>query len=307
VAPLVERGQHVVRLYDRDDELCQTVAEFVTEGVKRGERIVLLATAAHWTTIRELLVWSEIDFEAVARDEQIIFVDAESVLSEIGPNGAIDTQRFRSLLEDTLARVQPPLRVFGEVVSLIAARGQFDTAIEIEELGYALAHGTQSSVLCAYDRAHLSGRPDIAQRVERCHDRTIVATPPIQRQGPLILLADDFEDSRELYRAYFEFKGYRIVIAADGIEALQRAREDQPAVILLDARMPGMTGTEVMQELKQDRRFTGVPIVALTAHALPAERDAFLSNGFDAVIAKPCLPEDLVQVIEKLLSAHSGG
>jgi two-component system, cell cycle response regulator DivK len=302
--PLVDRGQHVVRFYDRDDELCQTLAEFVTEGVRRGERIVLLVTPAHWASIRESLVWCDIDFDAVMRDEQIIVVDAASVLSEIVHSGSIDTQRFKSLLDDTLARVQPPLRLFGEVMSLIAARGQLDAAIEIEELSHALAHGTQSSVLCAYDRLHLGGRPDNAQRVERCHDRAIVGTSEVQGGGPLILLADDFEDSRELYRAYFEFKGYRMVAAADGIEALQRAREERPSVVLLDVRMPGMSGTDVMQELKQDLRFSGVPIVALTAHALPAERDAFLAKGFDAVVTKPCLPEDLIQVIERLLSAE---
>jgi two-component system, cell cycle response regulator DivK len=304
VTPLVDRGQHVVRFYDRDDELCQTLAEFVTEGVRRGERIVLLVTPAHWASIRELLVWCDIDFDAVMRDEQVIVVDAHHVLSEIVHLGSIDTQRFKSLLDDTLAPVQPPLRVFGEVVSLIAARGQLDAAIEIEELGHALAHGTQSSVLCAYDRLHLGGQSDNAQRVERCHDRAIIGTSEVQCDGPLVLLADDFEDSRELYRAYFEFKGYRMVAAADGIEALQRAREDRPSVVLLDVRMPGMTGTQVMQALKQDRRFGAVPIVALTAHALPTERDVFLAQGFDAVISKPCLPEDLIQVVERLLSAQ---
>jgi hypothetical protein len=121
--------------------------------VKRGERIVLLVTAGHWTSVRELLVWSDIDFDAVMRDEQIVVVDAESVLSEIAPQRSIDTQRFQSLLEETLALVQPPLRAFGEVVSLIAARGQLDSAIEIEELGHALAHDAHTSVLCAYQLA----------------------------------------------------------------------------------------------------------------------------------------------------------
>jgi two-component system, cell cycle response regulator DivK len=302
--PLVDRGQHVVRFYDRDDELCQTLAEFVTEGVRRGERIVLLVTAAHWASTRELLVWCEIDFDAVMQDEQVIVVDAHHLLSEIVHSGSIDTQRFKSRLDHTLARVQPPLRVFGEVVSLLAARGQLDAAIEIEELGHALAHGTQSSVLCAYDRRHLGGGPDSAQRVERCHDRAIEGTSAVQCDGPLILLADDFEDSRELYRAYFDFKGYRMVAAADGVEALQRAREDRPSVVLLDVRMPGMTGIEVMHTLRQDLRFSAVPIVALTAHALPAERAAFLAQGFDAVMSKPCLPEDLIQLIERLLSAQ---
>jgi CheY-like chemotaxis protein len=81
------------------------------------------------------------------------------------------------------------------------------------------------------------------------------------------------------------------------------AREVRPAVVFLDVRMPGMNGVEVMQELKRDPRLTDIPIVALTGHALQKERDAFLAKGFDAVISKPCLSEDVVLLIETLLPA----
>ncbi len=101
--PLVDRGQHVVRFYDRDDELCHTVAEFVIEGVRRGERIVLLVTAAHWASLQESLVWRDIDFDVVMRDEQVIVVDAHHVLQKSFTAG-ISTRNGSSHCWTTLSR-----------------------------------------------------------------------------------------------------------------------------------------------------------------------------------------------------------
>jgi len=123
---------------------------------------------------------------------------------------------------------------------------------------------------------------------------------------PLILLVDDFDDAREIYSTYLEFKGYRVVCATDGLEALDRARVERPRLILLDLRMPGMTGTSVMRALRADAAFSMVPIVALTAQALDDERDAALRAGFDAVVSKPCLPDDLIRVVEEVLTSWPG-
>lgn len=123
--------------------------------------------------------------------------------------------------------------------------------------------------------------------------------------GAVLLLADDYADARELYGDYLQLLGYEVVTAADGLEAVEQARLRRPAVILLDIRMPRMSGIEAMQVLKADPGFAGVPIVALTAHAYHTERDMFLAQGFDAVVAKPCLPEDLAQAVESLLARRS--
>jgi two-component system, cell cycle response regulator DivK len=121
-------------------------------------------------------------------------------------------------------------------------------------------------------------------------------------QPPLVLLVDDFVDALEIYHQYLTFRGYRVVVARSGLEALATARGGEcPALILLDVRMSGMTGTEVMQTLRSDAAFAAVPIVAFTAHALQNEEDQMLLAGFDAVIAKPCLPEDLASHIDALL------
>ena len=117
-----------------------------------------------------------------------------------------------------------------------------------------------------------------------------------------ILLVDDFEDGLEMYHEYLTFRGHRVHVARDGVEAVDQARLHRPDLILLDLRMPKMTGTEVMRVLRSDSSFERVPILALTAHALDVERRAALLAGFDAVIAKPCLPDELAAVVEMILA-----
>jgi len=123
-----------------------------------------------------------------------------------------------------------------------------------------------------------------------------MATP-----SPLILLVDDFEDARQLYQTYLIDKGYRVVTAASGPEAIACVRHEAPDLILLDERMPGMSGTEALLKLRADPAFEHRPILAFTAHALETDRRAMLEAGFDAVIAKPCLPDALAQVVERVL------
>ena len=128
-------------------------------------------------------------------------------------------------------------------------------------------------------------------------------TPP---HAPLILIVDDYDDALDIYGSYLTFKGYRTVAATNGEEGVAAARAYRPDVILMDLRMGGMTGTDAMRALRRDDVFAGVPIAALTAHALDEEKRQALADGFDAVIAKPCLPQELVAHVERLLSGDRG-
>jgi len=127
---------------------------------------------------------------------------------------------------------------------------------------------------------------------------------------PLVLLADDFVDALEMYAEYLRFHDFGVVTAADGRAAVAAAFEHEPDIILLDVRMPVMTGVEALLVLKADPRFRHVPIVALTAQALPEERDRALRAGFDAFMSKPLLPDQLIRQLTKMLgdsAAASGG
>jgi two-component system cell cycle response regulator DivK len=143
------------------------------------------------------------------------------------------------------------------------------------------------------------------------HGDTTVPPPPVnadcdhEHERPLVLLVDDFEDALAIYALYLDQCGYRVVIARNGDEAVKAARVHRPRLILLDLRMPVMSGTEALRILRDDPSFGEVPIVALTAHALEGERAQALAAGFDRVISKPCLPDELVAVVRDYLPAQA--
>jgi two-component system cell cycle response regulator DivK len=125
----------------------------------------------------------------------------------------------------------------------------------------------------------------------------------VNKSDPLVLLVDDFTDGREMYEEYLTFRGIRVVTADSGTAAVLLANgADRPAVILMDLEMRGMSGTIAMRTLRQNPLLASVPILAFTAHALEAERQKAILDGFDAVIPKPCLPDQLVALIEPYLA-----
>ena len=122
-----------------------------------------------------------------------------------------------------------------------------------------------------------------------------------------VLLVDDFEDGLDMYQEYLTYRGYEVVVAHNGEEAIVQARRHRPDVILLDIRMPGMTGIDALHVLRSDTSFRDIPIVALTAHALEGERIEALGAGFDDLIPKPCLPDQLASAVERLLASSPAG
>ena len=122
-----------------------------------------------------------------------------------------------------------------------------------------------------------------------------------------ILLVDDYRDAREMYAEYLQFLGFDVVEASNGVEALERAVDDHPDVILMDLSLPVMDGWEATRRLKADKRTAGIPVVALTGHALAGFSEGAKRAGCDAFVTKPCLPEDLVKEINQVLERSSAG
>ena len=116
------------------------------------------------------------------------------------------------------------------------------------------------------------------------------------------MLVDDYEDALDLYSEYLRFHGYNVTVARNGQEAVDLARAERPALILMDSQMPGLSGLKALHLLRTDEAFAQTPIVALTAHALEAERLEALRSGFDEVIPKPCLPDVLMAEVQRLLT-----
>jgi CheY-like chemotaxis protein len=118
---------------------------------------------------------------------------------------------------------------------------------------------------------------------------------------PRVLLVDDYPDAREMYSEYLEFSGFDVIEAANGMEALQRAVEEAPDIILMDLSLPVMDGWEATRRLKADERTSAIPVVTLTGHAIAGVSEGARKAGCDAFVTKPCLPEDLVKEIRRVL------
>ncbi|MBW2647174.1 MAG: response regulator [Deltaproteobacteria bacterium] len=118
-----------------------------------------------------------------------------------------------------------------------------------------------------------------------------------------ILIVDDNVDSRELVVKVLKNKGYKTIEAVDGEEALERAAAERPDLILMDRSIPKIDGYEVTRRLKSQEGFKGIPIVALTAHAMKGDREKALEAGCDGYISKPVNIRELPALIRSYLKA----
>jgi len=116
-----------------------------------------------------------------------------------------------------------------------------------------------------------------------------------------ILLAEDNENTILTIDEYLQNKGYQVVVARDGYEAIQRAEEVHPDVILMDIQMPELDGLEAIRHLRAKPEWMATPIIALTALAMPGDRERCLASGANAYLTKPVSLKGLVMLIEGLM------
>ena len=120
-------------------------------------------------------------------------------------------------------------------------------------------------------------------------------------EKPLILVADDEEDVRELVCVNLQQAGFEIVEAVNGLEALEIARRRLPAAIVLDVMMPGRDGFRVCEALRSDEATSRIPILMLTARGQTQDRIVGLQKGADDYVSKPFSPKELVLRVQALL------
>lgn len=131
--------------------------------------------------------------------------------------------------------------------------------------------------------------------VERTMDETKKEIPK------KILVVDDNEDNRELVVKVLRNKGYEMIEAVDGEDALQKAKDERPALILMDISLPKMDGYEVTRRLKSLIEYKEIPIVALTAHAMKGDKEKAFSAGCIGYISKPVDVRELPEQIKLYL------
>ena len=117
----------------------------------------------------------------------------------------------------------------------------------------------------------------------------------------VILSAEDNEANQRIIRDLFTRKGYRVIEAVNGEEAVTMAKQEKPDLILMDVQLPRMDGYEATREIKADPELASIPILAVTSYALSGDRHKALAAGCADYVAKPFRPRELVAKVEKLL------
>ncbi|MFP4121679.1 PAS domain S-box protein [Coleofasciculus sp.] len=145
-------------------------------------------------------------------------------------------------------------------------------------------------------------RPQLQSVLSQLFATPPETTPPVvEEQLPLILLAEDNEANIITLTDYLHSKGFRVVLARNGIEAVQQAKQHTPDLILMDIQMPEMDGLESTRQIRADRNLPRMPIIAVTALAMPGDREKCLAAGVTEYMAKPIRLKKLVTLIEDYL------
>jgi two-component system cell cycle response regulator DivK len=118
----------------------------------------------------------------------------------------------------------------------------------------------------------------------------------------LVLIVEDNEKNRKLARIILEKKGYRTVEVETGEDAVEAARREKPAIILMDYQLPGIDGIETFKRIRADAAIPRMPIVAVTASAMPEDTARMKEAGFDGFETKPINVQQLLATVERLLA-----
>ncbi len=154
-------GQHICQFFDTDDSRAEAVAAFLAAGLRNREHVMVVARPVHWAAVRERLIAARIAVDRQIAHGRIIVKDAMNTLRRISPHGEPDAAAFES---DVAIAVRGlcelgPFRVYGEMVDILAQRGDFEDAVALERLWNDLGRGVPFTLLCGYSAAHFVATP----------------------------------------------------------------------------------------------------------------------------------------------------
>jgi two-component system cell cycle response regulator DivK len=129
---------------------------------------------------------------------------------------------------------------------------------------------------------------------------------PLGETGLSVLLVEDDQDGRRMYAEWLTGAGFRVSEAHNGLQALERALDSRPDVVVTDLNIPGIDGFELTRRLRHDPRTRDVPVLAVTGYAaFAADPGRARRAGCDAVLPKPCSFDDLESAIRTLIHERS--
>jgi PAS domain S-box-containing protein len=179
---------HIVQFYEGDDFLCERVASFLSDGVRQGEPICIIATDDHRRIFSEQLQSSGIDVEAALRAGRLVILDARETLSRFMVEKMPDWNKFKATIGSTIEALAggsgaARVRIYGEMVDVLWRDGNPQAAIHLEELWNDLGNSCSFSLLCAYRMGNFSKEADGAHFQHICRTHSLVVPSESYPQG----------------------------------------------------------------------------------------------------------------------------
>ncbi|MDD1441322.1 response regulator [Dolichospermum sp. ST_sed3] len=140
-----------------------------------------------------------------------------------------------------------------------------------------------------------------SQSVDQSQANSVCIFNNTVKKSPLILLAEDNQGNILSFSSYLEAKGYRIILAKNGLEAIEMTKSHCPDLILMDIQMPEMDGLEAIRQIRLNPVFVTLPIIALTSLAMPGDQERCLAAGANDYLSKPLKLKQLVNTMQQLL------
>jgi len=181
----------------------------------------------------------------------------------------------------------------------------------IDERENALAAGAADAMLKPVSRQRLHAILEkLLPKTEKKQTRPLPPLPNADKETnsddtavrPRILLAEDNEANVNTFTHYLEAKGYEIVVANNGREAIDRAKSENPDLILMDIQMPKLNGLDAIRAIRADGTMRNIPIIAVTALAMPGDEERCLAAGANDYISKPVSLKGLLERIQAQLN-----
>jgi CheY-like chemotaxis protein len=198
---------------------------------------------------------------------------------------------------EVAARVKQDPQLHGAQVILLTSAGRSEDVARAKAVGVAAALSKpvkQSELWDAIVSAlHVPGRQKV--RPSSARTRTRAARQPLR-----VLLAEDNPVNQEVAVQMLERRGHSVIVAENGRQALTAIERHKFDLVLMDVQMPEMGGLEATQLIREKEKSTGghLPIVAMTAHAMPGDRERCIAAGMDGYLAKPIDPKSFLQTAE---------
>ncbi|MDZ8094046.1 MAG: PAS domain S-box protein [Nostoc sp. DedQUE05] len=168
----------------------------------------------------------------------------------------------------------------------------------VDEHSKGLAQGAFEYLVKPITRAQLQVTIEKLQHPARSNSPNLIVLPEVFLETPLILLAEDNQANIDTMSGYLESRGYHLILANNGQQAIDLVRVQRPDLIVMDIQMPGMDGLEAIRHIRKESQFVHIPIIALTALAMPGDRETSFAAGANEYLTKPVKLKQLVTTIQ---------